>query len=150
MPKVAIIVGTRPEAIKMAPIAIEARKRRGVKPVLILTARGNWDERVEGIDAGADDYLPKPFNPRELLARIRAVMREASRRGIERVDQLERAAPQCIAGIARHEISQHHDTGIGKGFALRYPKQDSIPPCRCRKATQTGVQHHVSSQSSGA
>jgi two-component system, OmpR family, response regulator len=44
-------------------------------PVLILTARGNWEERVEGIDAGADDYLPKPFRMLELLARLRAIMR---------------------------------------------------------------------------
>lgn len=39
-------------------------------PVLILTARGNWQERVEGIDAGADDYLTKPFQMAELLARL--------------------------------------------------------------------------------
>jgi two-component system OmpR family response regulator len=44
-------------------------------PVIILTARGNWEERVEGIDAGADDYLAKPFRMPELLARLRAVMR---------------------------------------------------------------------------
>lgn len=46
-------------------------------PVLVLTARGSWQERVEGIEAGADDYLPKPFRMEELLARARALMRRA-------------------------------------------------------------------------
>lgn len=46
-------------------------------PVLILTARGNWEERVEGIDAGADDYLAKPFQMAELLARLRAIIRRS-------------------------------------------------------------------------
>jgi DNA-binding response OmpR family regulator len=47
-------------------------------PVLVLTARGAWSERVEGIDAGADDYLPKPFHMEELLARVRALIRRSA------------------------------------------------------------------------
>jgi DNA-binding response OmpR family regulator len=44
-------------------------------PVLMLTARGQDEDRIVGLEIGADDYLPKPFNPRELLARVRAVLR---------------------------------------------------------------------------
>lgn len=47
-------------------------------PVLILTALGNWDQRVEGFEAGADDYLPKPFRIEELIARLRAILRRTS------------------------------------------------------------------------
>ncbi|WP_454017274.1 response regulator [Azospirillum sp. Marseille-Q6669] len=46
-------------------------------PVIILTARGAWTEKVQGIDAGADDYLAKPFSMEELLARIRALIRRS-------------------------------------------------------------------------
>lgn len=53
-------------------------------PVLILTARGAWTERVEGIDAGADDYLPKPFRMEELTARARALVRRAGGRAAPR------------------------------------------------------------------
>lgn len=46
-------------------------------PVLVLSARGTWQERVEGIEAGADDYLPKPFRMEEVVARVRALVRRA-------------------------------------------------------------------------
>ena len=47
-------------------------------PVLMLTARGDDMERIVGLEIGADDYLPKPFNPRELVARLRAILRRVS------------------------------------------------------------------------
>ena len=51
------------------------RARRNAVPILMLTARGGVDDRVEGLDAGADDYLSKPFHFPELLARVRALLR---------------------------------------------------------------------------
>ena len=50
-------------------------------PILVLTARGAWAERVEGIDAGADDYLAKPFRMEELIARVRALIRRSAGHG---------------------------------------------------------------------
>lgn len=47
-------------------------------PIIMLTARGEEDDRIRGLDAGADDYVTKPFSPRELIARIRAVLRRAT------------------------------------------------------------------------
>jgi len=47
-------------------------------PILILTARGRWQDKVEGLDAGADDYLVKPFHQEELMARIRVLIRRAA------------------------------------------------------------------------
>ncbi len=54
------------------------RKEGMETPVIILTARGSWMERVDGFDAGADDYLPKPFRTEELLARIKALLRRSA------------------------------------------------------------------------
>ena len=57
------------------------RSRRDTKqvPIVILTARSSEDDRVSGLELGADDYITKPFSPRELTARVRAVLRRASR-----------------------------------------------------------------------
>jgi DNA-binding response OmpR family regulator len=55
------------------------RRRRNATPVIVLTARGAWNERVEGFKAGADDYLGKPFHYEELLARLNAVIRRAKK-----------------------------------------------------------------------
>ena len=56
----------------------EMRRQHINTPVLLLSARGNVNERVEGLNLGADDYLPKPFSITEVVARVRALLRRAS------------------------------------------------------------------------
>lgn len=65
-------------------------------PVLVLTARGSWQERVAGIDAGADDYLPKPFQMAELVSRARALVRRAG----------GQAAPRLTAGRVEIDLNR--------------------------------------------
>ncbi|MWV14001.1 response regulator [Pseudomonas sp. R-28-1W-6] len=65
-------------------------------PVLILTARGSWAERIDGLKAGADDYLTKPFHPEELALRIQALLRRAH--GLANQPQLEAAGLQLDEG----------------------------------------------------
>ena len=58
--------------------ALRQMRERGDKtPIMMLTARGETRDRIEGFDSGADDYLPKPFDPDELLARVRAMLRRS-------------------------------------------------------------------------
>ncbi|CAI8898370.1 MULTISPECIES: response regulator transcription factor [Pseudomonas] len=65
-------------------------------PVLILTARGSWAERIEGLKAGADDYLSKPFHPEELQLRIQSLLRRA--RGLANQPTLDAAGLQLDEG----------------------------------------------------
>ena len=55
-------------------------RTRSATPILMLTARGDAMDRVVGLELGADDYLPKPFEPRELLARLKAILRRGKAR----------------------------------------------------------------------
>lgn len=52
-------------------------------PIIMLTAKGEEDNKVQGLDAGADDYITKPFSPRELVARLKAVLRRSTPQGVE-------------------------------------------------------------------
>ncbi|KKO44588.1 osmolarity response regulator [Arsukibacterium ikkense] len=60
-------------------ICRKLRQQNNEVPIIMLTAKGDEVDRIIGLEMGADDYLPKPFNPRELLARIRAVLRRKSK-----------------------------------------------------------------------
>ncbi|ANF59270.1 response regulator transcription factor [Halotalea alkalilenta] len=74
-------------------------------PILILTARTSWSERITGLRAGADDYLPKPFHPDELLLRLQGLMRR--RHG-------QRPTPKLsVAGVVLDEASQSATTEAG-------------------------------------
>lgn len=68
----------------MSGLEVLKKIRQGSQvPVIMLTARGDDIDRIIGLEFGADDYLPKPFNPRELLARIKAILRRAQPRETE-------------------------------------------------------------------
>ncbi|MCT6918764.1 MAG: response regulator, partial [Bifidobacteriales bacterium] len=57
-------------------------------PILMLTALSETDSRIDGLEAGADDYLPKPFDPRELLLRVNAILRRGNTHGQPKIEQL--------------------------------------------------------------
>jgi len=63
-------------------------RARSDLPILMLTARGDETDRIVGLELGADDYLPKPFNPRELLARLRAILRRRGSAGVSSTELL--------------------------------------------------------------
>ncbi|MCH7729557.1 MAG: response regulator transcription factor [Planctomycetes bacterium] len=79
----------------------EVRATRPTQPVIILTARGEENDRVEGLRKGADDYVVKPFSVKELLARVEAVLRRSPERPTD-VEQV--AVPGGVADFARREI----------------------------------------------
>jgi len=80
-------------------------------PVLMLTARGDTMDRVVGLEVGADDYLPKPFEPRELLARLRAILRRRQSRGASNMLRFGRLEIDRDARIVRVDGTTRSLTG---------------------------------------
>ena len=99
--------------------AIKADPRFGHLPVLILTGEGKLESRLMGFDAGADDYLPKPFDTRELLARIGALLRLA-RRGLDRNPTSQLPGGEAI--LVEYERRQW----TGREFAVCYLDLDDF------------------------
>ena len=71
-------------------------RKHSAVPVIMLTARGDEVDRIVGLEMGADDYLPKPFNPRELVARVRAVLRRVNRQ--KETNRQEKKPPSIEIG----------------------------------------------------
>jgi two-component system, OmpR family, phosphate regulon response regulator OmpR len=78
-------------------------RARSQTPILMLTARGDAMDRVVGLEIGADDYLPKPFEPREMLARLRAILRRRGRE--QRVDVLRFGSLEVDAGARKARLN---------------------------------------------
>ena len=101
-------------------------------PVLMLTARGEVDDRVAGLEAGADDYLVKPFALRELLARVRALLRRASAEGEQ---EATLAFEDLRLDLLAHEASRGERTLSARGPARAgrgaNPRTRALPPASC-------------------
>ena len=87
-------------------LAREIRTRSDV-PILMLTAKASEDERVEGLAIGADDYLTKPFSPRELVGRVRAILRRTHGGDVPLVDVLRFDGGALEIDIVQHEVRRH-------------------------------------------
>ena len=107
-----------------------ARAAGSAIPVLVLTARGAWAERVEGIDAGADDYLPKPFRMEELLARVDAHIGLKLAR-----DRLERVARerQELVNLVAHDLKNPLTSVLFASEMLQLP---DVEPQRASRYVQ--------------
>ena len=120
--------------------ALRAWREAGITvPVLILTARGSWHEKVQGIDVGADDYVSKPFQMEELLARLRALIRRSA----------GQAAPALHCGplvldprIARVTLKG----GVVKLTNHEYRVLSYLMHHRGRLVTQTELADHIYAQ----
>lgn len=91
-------------------VAAELRRHGAAMPILMLTAKGGVDDRVTGLDAGADDYLVKPFSTEELLARVRALLR--------RVQRAERPVTRLALGTVEIDFARQTATRAGQACHL--------------------------------
>jgi len=119
---------------------LEAWRRGGkTTPVLILTARDRWSDKVQGIDAGADDYVAKPFHMEEVLARIRALVRRAA----------GHASNELVAGPVRLDLKGSRVTVEGNPVRLtshEYKVLEYLMHHRGKTISRTELTEHLYDQ----
>lgn len=122
-------------------VCADLRRQGNTTPILLLTARGETKDRVQGLDTGADDYLVKPFEIDELLARLRALLRRNQgagklQAGVIEVDRLQHKA--WVKGVALtlttrefallSHLTQHADTVVSRGDLLSHVWETTVDP----------------------
>lgn len=92
--------------------AVRRDDEAGATPIIILSARGSTIDRIAGLEDGADDYLPKPFSPAELVLRVKSILRRATAAAPETVGAASTSRPplvqaDLVVDIDRHEVTRH-------------------------------------------
>lgn len=107
-------------------ICQEVRRLGKLTPVLFLTAKDTLDDRVEGLDAGADDYLVKPFELRELLARVRALLRRSGLKTQEDAESLEHpgntSSRICVGDL---ELDRENQVAYRQGRVIELSEKEA-------------------------
>ncbi|HEX9551167.1 MAG TPA: response regulator transcription factor [Candidatus Limnocylindrales bacterium] len=102
MPRLVVLDLMLPEVDGLA--VIRRTRAMGDIPILVLSARGSTGDRIQGLTEGADDYLPKPFSPAELVARVRTILRRTERDALERDSAVAYRSGDLEVDIARHAV----------------------------------------------
>lgn len=111
-------------------------------PIILLTARGQTDDRIEGLEAGADDYLAKPFEPRELLLRVSAILRRATPQPVPVEPPKSLTLGETSYDIMRGELKRGEEairlTSTEQALMRVFSKQPNEPVSRLRLAEELG------------
>ena len=145
---------------KLPGLEVIRRLRAGGKsyPILVLTARDNWQDKVEGLQAGADDYVAKPFHFEEVLARVQALLRRAggwaTAAAALRADRARYARPdragERAAGGAHHLRVPHPRAPDAAGRAMSSPRPNSPSASTIRTSSATATSSRCWSGACGA
>ena len=101
-PRLVVLDLMLPEVDGLA--VIRRTRALGDVPILVLSARGTTGDRIQGLTEGADDYLPKPFSPAELVARVRTILRRTERDALDAVAGARYRLADLEVDVARHSV----------------------------------------------
>jgi DNA-binding response OmpR family regulator len=101
-PRLVVLDLMLPEVDGLA--VIRRARAMGDVPILVLSARGSTGDRIQGLSEGADDYLPKPFSPAELVARVRTILRRSERDSLDAAAQARYRLADLQVDVARHAV----------------------------------------------